>query len=158
MLLAFGRDGEVHHHDPVLLDDADQENDSDEGDQGEVGTEDLQREQGAQTRRGQRRDDRQRMREALVEHTEHDIDREQRRDDQERLRTDRLPIGAGIALEFSMQCFGDVQCRDGLIDRACRLVDGDVLGEAEADRGRGVLTLVVDHQRLQAAPDRGHRR
>jgi len=36
MLVALGRDGEVDHHDAVLLDDADQQNDADQRDQAEV--------------------------------------------------------------------------------------------------------------------------
>jgi len=32
----LGRDREVDHHDAVLLDDADQQNDADQGDQAEV--------------------------------------------------------------------------------------------------------------------------
>ena len=55
----------------------------------------LQRQQRAEPGRRQRRDDGQRMREALVEHAEHDVDREQRREDQQRLRADRLPVRRG---------------------------------------------------------------
>ena len=36
LLVALGRDGEVDHHDAVLLDDADQEHDADQGDQAEI--------------------------------------------------------------------------------------------------------------------------
>ena len=35
-LVPLGPDGEVHHHDPVLLHDTDQQDDADEGDQAEV--------------------------------------------------------------------------------------------------------------------------
>ena len=44
----------------------------------------LQRDQRAEAGRGQGRDDGERVRQALVEHAQHDVDREQRRDDQQR--------------------------------------------------------------------------
>ena len=88
--------------------------------------EQRQRQQRAEAGRRQRRDDGQRMREALVEHAEHDIDREQRRQDQQRLRADRLPVGAGVALEFGVQRVRHVQFGDRAVDGLRRLLDGDV--------------------------------
>ncbi len=41
---------EVHHHDAVLLDDADQEDDADEGDHRQLGAGHLQRQQRAEAR------------------------------------------------------------------------------------------------------------
>ena len=87
---ALGVEREVDQHDAVLLDDADQQDDADEGDHRELAVGDLQRQQRAEARRGQGRDDGQRVRQALVEHAEHDIDRQQRREDQERLLADRF--------------------------------------------------------------------
>ena len=148
--LALGVEREVDHDDAVLLHDADQQDDPDQRDQRQVGPEHLQRQQRAEPGRRQRRDDRQRMREALVEHAKHDIDRNQRGQDQQRLRADRLAVGAGVALEFGAHRVRHVQLGDRAIDRARRLVDGDVRRQAEADRHRRELALVVDHQRLQA--------
>ena len=126
--VALGLEREVDHDDAVLLHDADQEDDPDEGDQRQLGPEHLQRQQRAEAGRRQRRDDRQRVREALVQHAEHDIDREQRRQDQQRLRADRLAVGAGVALEFGVQGVRHVQLGDRAIDRARRLLDGDAFG------------------------------
>ena len=42
-------EGEVHHHDAVLLHDADQQDDADEGDHRQFRAGDLEREQGAET-------------------------------------------------------------------------------------------------------------
>ena len=53
MLLALGRDREVDHHDAVLLDDADQQNDADQGDQAEVESEHHQDGERADAGRGQ---------------------------------------------------------------------------------------------------------
>ena len=83
--------------------------------------EELQRQQRAEAGRRQRRDDGQRVREALVEHAEHDIDREQRRQDQQRLRADRLAVGAGVAGKFGVQRVRQVQFGDRPIDRLRRL-------------------------------------
>ena len=74
---------EVDHHDRVLLDDADQQNDADEGDDRHLHVEHLERQQRADARRGQGRDDGDRMDVALVENAEHEIDRQQRRADQQ---------------------------------------------------------------------------
>ena len=60
----------------------------------------LQRQQRAEPGRRQRRDDGERMRQALVQHAEHDIDRDQRRQDQQRLRADALPEGLHVAGEI----------------------------------------------------------
>ena len=55
----------------------------------EVGLEQHQREQRADARRGQRRQDRDRMHAALVQHAEHDVDGEERRENQQRLARQR---------------------------------------------------------------------
>ena len=129
----------------------------------------MQRQQRAEAGRRQRRDDRQRMRQALVEHAEHDVDREQRRQDQQRLRADRAarrparrrrirrgscPAGAVRPPRWSIA--------------AVRRLERDVRREVEGDGHRRELALVVDDQRRQrrarpappptAAPARRRRR
>src|SRR5690242_12700868 len=59
LLESLGVDREVDHHDRVLLDDADQEDDPDDPDHAEVVAGDDEREQRADSRRRQRREDRQ---------------------------------------------------------------------------------------------------
>src|SRR5207245_5324522 len=51
--VTLGLQREIHHHDAVLLDDADQENDADKGDHGERRIGDLQRQQ--RTKAGDRK-------------------------------------------------------------------------------------------------------
>ena len=70
---------EIDEDDAVLLDDADQHDDADERDDRQLGARREQGQQRAKSRRRQRRDDRQRMDQALIEHAQHDIDRDQRR-------------------------------------------------------------------------------
>src|SRR5215813_3308752 len=52
--LALRFQGEIDHHDGVLLHDADEQDDADEGDDVEVRAEDLQSQDGPHARRGQR--------------------------------------------------------------------------------------------------------
>ena len=99
MLVALGRDGEVDHHDAVLLDDADQQDDADQRDQAEVESEQHQDRERADAGRGQRRQDRERMDVALVEDAEDQIDHDERRQDQQRHGAERLLEGLRGALE-----------------------------------------------------------
>ena len=111
---AFAVEREVHHHDAVLLDDADQQNNADEGDHRQFGVGNLQRQQRAEARRRQRRDDGERMRQALVQNAEHDIDRDQRRQQQQRLRADRLLEGFDVAGEVGVDNVGNMHLRHRL--------------------------------------------
>ena len=70
-------EGEVDHHDRVLLHDADQQHDADDRDDRELGAADEEREDGAHPGRGQGREDRDRVDVALVEDPEDDVDRDQ---------------------------------------------------------------------------------
>jgi hypothetical protein len=75
-LAALRLEREVDHHDRVLLDDADQHDDSDECIQVELAAEQQQCEQRAEARGWQARQDRERMHVAFVQNSEHDIDHE----------------------------------------------------------------------------------
>ena len=98
-LLALGVEREVDHHDRVLLDDADQQDDADDRDDVEVVAGDQQRQQRADAGRGQRREDRDRVDEALVEHAQHDVDGDDRRQHQQQLVRQRRLERRGRALE-----------------------------------------------------------
>ncbi len=81
--LALGGDGEVDHHDAVLLDDADQQDDADQRDHRQVVMERHQDQQRADAGRRQGRQDGQRLDVALIQHAQDDVDGDQRRRDQE---------------------------------------------------------------------------
>ncbi len=81
-LLPLGGQSEVDHHDRVLLDDPDQEDDADQRDHGQVVLHYHQRQERANAGRGERREDRNRVDIALVEHAEHDVDDEDRGSDE----------------------------------------------------------------------------
>ena len=88
--MALRLQGEVDHHDRVLLDDAHQENDADQADHRQVLSEQHQRQNGPDAGRRQRREDGDRMNIALIEHAEHDIDRDDGRQDQPGLARERF--------------------------------------------------------------------
>src|SRR6266478_4085526 len=73
VLDTFGFKREVNHHDGVLLHDADQQDDADQGYDAEIVAGNQQRENRANTSRGQRGENRERMNVALVEHSQHNV-------------------------------------------------------------------------------------
>ena len=80
---ALGFEREVDHHDGVLLHDADQHDDADEGVDVELVMEHQQRGQRAQSGRGQAGKNRQRMDEALIQNAQHHVDDQDRHHQQE---------------------------------------------------------------------------
>ena len=103
--LALGLNGEVHHHDAVLLHDADQKDDADDADHRQIEAESHQHQKRAHAGGRQRRQDRQRVDEALIQHAEDDVDHHERRDNQERRRRQRALKGLRVALEASGESF-----------------------------------------------------
>ena len=79
-LLALRLEREVDHHDRVLLHDADQQDDADQRDRRSRSLPvEHQREDRAHAGRRQRRENRERVDVALVEHAQHDVDRDDAR-------------------------------------------------------------------------------
>ena len=101
------------------------------------------------------------MRQALVQHAEHDIDRDQRRQDQQRLRADAVRWKAlHVAGEVGADDVGHVHFRHRLLDGGGRLLERHAGRQIVGDGHRGELALVVDDQRRDAAldmRDRGER-
>src|SRR5208337_1146965 len=116
-LVALGGDGEVDHHDAVLLDDADQEDRADQRDEAELVAEQHQRRERAEARRRQGRENRQRVDEALVEHAQDQIDADERREDQERHAGQRILERLGVALERRRQTARQLQLLLRIPDR-----------------------------------------
>ncbi|CAF1788575.1 hypothetical protein NRS6108_04606 [Bacillus subtilis] len=77
-MLALRHQGEVDHHDRVLLDDADQQNQRDHRDHRQFGVGAEQRQQRTDARRRQRGQDGDRVDQALVEHAQHQVDGQDR--------------------------------------------------------------------------------
>ena len=151
-VLALGFEREVHDHDAVLLDDADQQHDADDADHVQVAAGHHQREQCADPGRRQRRQDRHRMDVALVEHAEHDVDGDQRGDQQEHLARKRVLEGLGGALEGAGDRRRQLHRPLGLLDLIHRRAERGVLGEIERDGDGRKLRQVADHQRRFGRP------
>ena len=100
--VALGFQREVDHHDGVLLHDADEQNDADQRDDVEIFLADEKRQNGAHAGGGQRRQNRDRVDVALVQHAQHDVDHHQRRQDQPDFIRQRVLEGSGRALEARM--------------------------------------------------------
>jgi hypothetical protein len=89
---------DVDDHDRVLLDDADEQDDADHRDDRQLHP---AREQRAHPGRGQGGQDGERVDEALVQHAQHEVDRDQGGQDQERLGGQRGLEGLGGARELA---------------------------------------------------------
>ena len=146
---ALGLEREVDHHDRVLLHDADEQDDADQRDDLRLRPEEQQRQQGADAGRGQRREDRERVDVALVEHAEHDVDRDQRGQDQQRL-VGRATAWKACAVPWKLPCMlaGRPISRLGALDRGDRVAErrrrARRLNESVTRRE---LALVVDRER-----------
>ena len=83
-LIPFHVERDVDHHDGVLLHESDEQNDPDGTDHVQFVVRQQQRQQRPHARRGQSRQNGDGMDKALVQHSEHDINRDQGRKDQDR--------------------------------------------------------------------------
>ena len=111
-------DREVDHEDGVLLHDADEQDDANEGHNGEVRAREEQGENGAASGRGQGGDDRERVDETFIQNAEHEIDGHQGREDQEGLVGEGGLEGLRGALETPMDRAGDANPQEGVFDGA----------------------------------------
>ena len=115
-LIPFGFESEVDHHDGILLDDTDEQNDADERDDGEIDVEKEQGEDGANTGGGQRRENGDGVNVAFVENTENDVDDDKRGENENGLVLQRGLKGFGCALEAGADASGQVQLLASLVD------------------------------------------
>ena len=90
MFFALGLESKIDHHDGVLLDDADQQDDSNQGHHGEIVMRDLQRKNCAHSGRRQRRKNCNGMDVALIQHAEHDVDGDHGGQNQKWFRRQRI--------------------------------------------------------------------
>src|SRR5262252_3530421 len=96
---ALGFEGEVDHHNGVLLDDSYQEDDADQGNHAQLGAADQERQDGADTGRWKRREYSDGMYVAFVQDPQHDVNGDQGGQYQERLVGQRRLESQGRALE-----------------------------------------------------------
>ena len=144
---------EVDHHDGVLLDDTDQQDDADDGHDVEILPGDHQRQQGADSRRRQGREDGDRVDEALIEHAQDDVDGEDRGGDQHELVVERILEGEGGPLEVGQDAGREGDLALGALDGVDRLAEGCAWREVEGDGHRRELADVIDLQRRRLLMD-----
>ena len=107
-----------------------------------------QQQQRTEAGRGQGRDDGDRVDQALVEHTEDEVDDEQRRDDEDRCARQRGSERLGVALEAGLERERLAEAAFSIrLNGAYRLADRGARREIERDRHRRELALMVDHER-----------
>ena len=112
-----------------------------------------QRQQRADAGRGQRRQDRDRVDEALVEHAQHDVHRDDRGEDQQQLVGERRLEGERRALEVDLHAGRHADFRLHGLDRLHRVAERRARREVERDRRRRKLAEVVDRQRRRPLDD-----
>ena len=88
-------------------------------------------------------ENRQRMDQAFVEHSQHDVDRRHRRRNQHRFAGERGLEGLSGALKAGMNGAGHADLRLRLFERGNRLTEGDAGREVEGERDGGKLRLVI---------------
>ena len=109
--LAFGLEGEVDHHDGVFLHDADQQDDADQRDDAEFRAAEHQSQDGAHARGRQRGENRDGMNVALVQNSQHDVNRDQRGENQDWFVGERILESCGGALEHALDAGRHVRGR-----------------------------------------------
>ena len=98
------------------------------------------------------------MREALVEHAEHDIDRDQRRDDQHQLRPDGIAEARASPAKSACSVSGMCISATASVDARGRRLERVAGARLKLMRDRRKLALVVDRPAAAGAFDLGHRR
>ena len=112
---------------------------------------DHQREQRADAGRRQRRQDRDRVDVALVEHAEHDVHRDDRREDQQQLVVERRVERERRALEVDLHARRHAELRASPPRSPCTASPSDApRREVERHRRRRELADVVDRERRRA--------
>ena len=147
MTASLHLEGKVHHHDGVLLHDADEQDDSDHCHNGKLEPRDLKSQQGAQPGAGECGEDRNRMDQALVEHAEDNINGEQRGQDEDRLIGDRLLKDLSVTGKTSAYSCGHVQFRAPLLNDLRSALERYTRHKIKRNRHRRELALMVHCER-----------
>ena len=145
---------------PVLLHDADEQENAEHGDHAEIEVDRHQHEQRADAGGGKRRQDGDRMDGALVEHAEDDVDGHERGGDEQRLAGERGEKGVGVALEGGDQRLRLSALLLDLPDGVDRVAERHARLQIEGYGRRREQALMVDHDRRRGdvAVDQGAER
>ena len=135
-MLALRLQREVHDHDAVLLHNADQQDDADDGDHAQILAEEHERQQRAHAGRRQRGENGDGVNEALVENAEHDVDGDQRGQNQQRFIGERIVERCRGALEVGLQAGREVEILGHLVDVVDGRAQRGVRRQVERNRDR----------------------
>ena len=138
--------GKVHNHDAVLLHNADQQHDTDDGNDTKILPEKPQCQQCADACRRQRGEDRERMEEVLIEHSQNDVDGDQRGQNQKCFITAHGKIRGSRALKVALHTCWHVQRLHLRVKSRNALTEGNARGKIERQRHDRKLALVRDGQ------------
>ncbi len=145
--LHFGLDGEIDHEDGVLLDDADEKNDSNDGDHGKFGASETESEERTDTcgrNRGKNGDG---VDVAFVENSENDIDGAERGQQEDQVIRNGFLEGLRGSLKAAVNGGRNVKFALSSFDFA----DGGAEGNARSDVKRkgdgGIKPLVIYRER-----------
>ncbi len=116
----------------------------------------VERQHRAHARRGQRRDDGDRMDQAFVQDSENDVHGHQRRDDEDGLRGKRRLVGQQGPGVKSPQRGRRAELGLHVANAFGSVAQGGAGSEVEGGRDRGEQPRVVDRQRDGAGAARGH--
>src|SRR5664280_1914669 len=147
LVLPLGVEGEVDHHDRILLDDADEKNDADERDDREVLPAENEREESPDARGRKRRKDRDGVDRALVQDAEKDVDRHERGENEERRVRERRTERPRGSLESRLDALGKAELLSRLFDGSDSPSERGVRSEVERHGRDGELPLMVHGER-----------
>ena len=157
LFLPFQVEREINHHDRVFLHDADQQNDADERDHAEFRPGNQQGENGAGSRRRQRRENRDGMDVAFVKDAEDDVHRDNRRENEPGLVRQRGKERLRRSLKRRLHAQRQVQFPLRAFDGLRRFAERHAGREIERNGHRRKLALMIHRQRRDAGFKMGER-
>src|SRR5690348_13342393 len=157
MLASFGFQGEVDHHDGVFLYDPDQKDNSNQSDHAQVQVKELQGEDSADARRGQRGENGQRMNVTFVQDSQHNVHGYHSGEEQPRFVRQRIAESGGRTLETRRDARRHADFAAHVFDILNGIAEGSSRSEVKGDGGRGELTLVIERERGGVGFEMGER-
>ena len=146
-LVPLGFEGEVDHHDGVLLHDANQQHDADQRHDAQLGVADHQREQRADAGRWKCGENGYRMDVTFVQYAKHDVHGDQRRHDQHRLVCKRGLERLSRALKRALDAGGESRVLARRLDRLDRVAEGNAWSDVKRECDHRELSLMVEGER-----------
>src|ERR1035437_3256810 len=143
-MLSLQLKGKIHHHDAVLLHNADEQYEADDGHNTQVLMEEDEREKGAHPCRRKSRQNSNRMDETLIDPPQEDVVRRQSSENQQGFIRERIPERCRRTLEIRLKTRRHVHILLQLVNRVDRIAQRSVRRKVKGDGSRRELSLVRD--------------